>query len=423
MSLLVILFFLILLAFSRKQFRSYLNPVSIYAASWAGAQIYLLLDARFSSVTVEAQAVFLGAGILFWLGATTILSVSQGSLQRLQTSKIAEHIYPDVRLIYGVLFGLLLVGFFIYIAPYWSIYQSFDSLAGYIGFIRRSTLQEGIITHNVPMVGQVPLISGIFSLFLAAHYTETQDKYVGRFLLLVLIITIVSGGAAGARSLFMRFLAGVCIIFLLSGRFSARSMNIRLIVILVGAALLFVFLGALRAGDDFSTILLTFGSGLTATVKYLFGSIILFSERFSDIDSVYSTYFTYGWVANLLGNSIDEMAVLYTPYGDPELGMGNTYTFMGPLINDFGLFGAMIWVYLFGAITTFFFLRINQNYFYFVCYSILASSIFFTVFSEYFIKTVPFYFRVFAFYLLIVQGSRILAGTGFARKRRQMHFP
>lgn len=421
MSLIVILFSLIFLVISGRQFQSYMNPTSMFVAVWAIAQTYLMLDSRFAAISVEAQVIFVGAGLLFWLGAITAQALGPSSRLGIRGHQIAEPVHSNVRIIYGALFAVLLVGGIIYIIPYWGIFQGFDSLAGYVGYIRRSALHGGLITYDVPLVGQVPLISGIFSMFLAAHYAETREKYVGRYLLLVLIIMIVSGGAAGARSLFMRFLAGVCIVFLFSGRFSGRSMNIRVALIFGGVVFLFVSLGALRSGNDFNALLLTFSQGFTAIVKYLFGSLVLFSERLDDIEGVYSTHFTYGWIANLSGTDLEDLSVLYTPYGHPDLGVGNTYTIMGPLINDYGIFGALLWFYILGLITSFFFVRIKKNYFYFVCYCLLASSIFFSVFSEYFITTVPLYPRVFLIYLLIAKGPKILAELGLGKVRRQMH--
>jgi len=412
MYLPLIIFYVFLIHLSWRQMGNALNPIAIQVSVWLVAFLYLSLDGRYIAIPINVQLFFLTAsiafacGVGFWGIVSLKIShqIAKQSRDEFYSSRLTKYIYYLVC-------AILFLGSLLFFSAYQDLILANSSLADYIAIARRNSVHGDGVVHEISIIKQFPLFLNILCAYLLGQYLHSKDKGLAKLLLIALAFSLIAGMVEGSRSLFFRFVVSFMMILLLARSAKSQKTPIRPIAVSI-AALIFLFasIGALREGDDFSAYITNLGWVLQTPSKYLFGSLVLFGERFPELHTVYSGLFTTGWMPESFGKVSHDLVVGYTAYGLPELGYGNTYTFLGPLINDYGILGAIAIIFIQGVVSAYFYTYRDKNPFYLVTYSLLCSSLIFSTYSEYFITMFPIFVRIWLVYVFVIKLPQYFKG-------------
>ncbi len=405
MYLPLMIFYTFLIHLSWRQMGSPFNPIAIQASIWLAAFLYLSLDGRFNAIPIGVQLIFLTASLTFACGVAFFGFFLPNTNQNIVHSSPKEFaLSRSTKYIYYLVCIVLFVGFLVFFDAYKGLISTNSSLADYIAVARRNSLHGLGVVHDIPIIKQVPLFLNILCAFLLVQYLHNRDKGLAKLLVIAIVISLIAGMVEGSRSLFFRFFVSFVMIMVLVRSMKSQKIPImRLITLIIALVILFSSVGALREGDNFSTYFTNLGWILQIPAKYLFGSLVLFGERFPEMHTVYSGPFTTGWMPEYLTKENHDLVISYTAYGHPELGYGNTYTFLGPLVNDYGIIGTLAIIFILGVISAYFYSYRGKSPFHLVTYSLICSSLIFSTYSEYFITMFPIFVRILLVYFLLLK--------------------
>lgn len=256
-----------------------------------------------------------------------------------------------------------IVGSFLYLIIFANYFGGIKQLLG-AGWAVRGALIEGEIA--VPFYVKLLLFPGYSNVILALAYSILFSKFRW-FLVLPFIALFVMGFVQVGRAGFMLILFQIYIAVLfgifyknyVSKKFIKKETNL----IYKSFILIFVILVVFVGGDmlrkqDFSFDI----SSVEVFRQYLFGGISAFStflskRELTEIEYGYGRY-TFSALYDMLGISKNEFGVYlkYLRISSKEYTLTtNIFTAFRQYIDDFGIFGSCIFMFIFGGISNYFY--------------------------------------------------------------------
>jgi oligosaccharide repeat unit polymerase len=388
--------------FSARQFRDLYNPVSVMGFTWMIAILYMLLNPEFPLISTAPVLYILTTFAAFSIGVNLafIINSKRVYVYKFRFSDLSLNLNSKrVLITYYLLLCVLVIGFYIYIQPYVAILLEYNSLSYYIEDIRRELVHDNItIEISYQVLVQMPMILNIFSLFLFSHYMKTKSNSVLFIFIVILIMAFIASNIAGSRSLFIRYFVALLILFMINTK--RKKVILRSFLPILLLITVFVLVGAMRDNsiNFIDSIFFTLGTLL----KYIFLPMVVFSYRYPNLEEVYSSdIFTYGWLNNIIGQPQNPQYVETTFISGAYSLQSNAYTYLGGMVNDFGIYKSVLVIMFIGLIIGIVYLKSQKNIMYNVMYSLMLSSTVFSLYSEKFISMAPHFMRIFIIYLII----------------------
>ncbi len=369
------LFFLIAIFFSRKLFsRYYFTPSGFLAATWIVFIGLKFLFARDYYFSILAAALFIIFIFFFFLGELFIFFITSKkntfyTRNTFQVSLIKNfEIFNDKKIIKRFdkilfLIGILsLIGSVLYVSTFVNYFGSLLNVLS-AGWALRGALEE----ISIPLFTRAILLLGYSAIILTLVYYILYNKFRWFFLfsyLSMLIMAITQAGRAGFMMiLFQIFIATywrqVYSDLLKNNKYSGLS-NTPEYKLVQSSLKLVLFVGIIFVGGDmlrsqnFSFESNFLSQGLISFKAYLFGGIAAFSTYLNDYSpaefgwgrySFSSLYDLLGIHKNTLGIYTDYLRISIEDSSQDT----NIFTAFRQFMDDFGIIGTIILMFLSGA--------------------------------------------------------------------------
>lgn len=383
MAYLVSLLSLGIIFFARKLFsRYYLTPTGVLASTWIIFIVLHLLVARemyFSVAAAWLFVLFIGSFFIGEILSYLYVELNQDSNLRKYIHKVdgrqllATFELPKVKRLFGwslMLLGMLsFLGSLLYVKAFVGYFGSVINVLT-AGWALRGALEE----ISIPLFTRAILMLGYSAIILSLIYTMVYKKFTW-YLILPYLSLLIMGITQAGRAGFMMILFQVFIwgywkeiykqvvvdeeeTLGVSPEFLLLKKSFRLILII---AIVFVGGDMLRS-QSFGLTGEVLGQGLSSFKQYLFTGISAFSTNLNiySIEPLGWGRFSFSSLYDLLGIHKNQLGIydvyLRVSSADYEL-EGNIFTAFRQLMDDFGVFGTIIVMILFGVISNIFFRR------------------------------------------------------------------
>lgn len=379
---------LLLIFLFRKSFsKYYFTPTGFLTATWIVFLGLKLLFARDYYLSNTAAILFVIFIFSFFLGEFFMFSYTSSKknsiisrninlvnleleLKVFKTEKIIKR-FDKIILTIG---SLSLIGSMLYV---YSFVGYFGSVLNVLtaGWALRGALEE----INIPLFIRAILMLGYSSVILTLIYFILYNKFKWYFLfsyISMLIMGITQAGRAG----FMMILFQIFITIywrevftkLIGNEDNFNFSNSPEYKLIKSSLRLVLFVGVIFIGGDmlrsqnFSFDAEIIGQGLSSFKSYLFGGIAAFSTYVNDykLGELGWGRFSFSSLYDLLGIHKNTIGI-YTDYlrisSEDITADTNIFTAFRQFMDDFGIFGTIIFMFILGAISFVFFRKASKG--------------------------------------------------------------
>lgn len=372
METLFTILFLLLLFLLRKAFSKYfLSPTGILAATWIVILFLKLLWAPDFYFSAEAAVLICLFIFSFFCGDFLFAYASRDipikpKFDYLASLKKDKRFQRRLLTAIGAIGIISIIGSILYLQYFINYFGSLLNVLG-AGWLLRDALKE----IQVPLFVRLVLLLNYSGVILTILYGFLYRFHFLNILpyLSVLLMGVTQAGRAGTIMILFQIFIAVFWAAIIKQqtndekpefkkinpdvRVMKKSLYLVLIVgVIFAAGELYKAQSALDQLDD---------KQLDTFKDYLFGGIAGFTYNLQhpEFTELYWGRYSFSSLYNLLGIYKAELGIYTTfvPLSDRSFSMGNIFTSFRPLIDDFGVVGSVVFMFIFGIISSWVFMR------------------------------------------------------------------
>jgi oligosaccharide repeat unit polymerase len=334
------------------------NPTSVLCLAWLG---FLLLHLTFAAnyfFSWRAASLILFFVLSFSAGEMLVASsYSTQNLPRVSKDKFySEYFDSRLRLIIIIMSVISTIGFLFYLKSFVDYYGSFGNLLEAGG-----TIRYNLGRISVPLFARILLLIGYSAAILCLIYYIINGFSL--FITIPFVILFLMGAVQSGRAGFIMLIVFIYFsvywrdIRIVTTSKLRLNINKRLLnrsLAMIAFAVIVFILGYLQRAEDFS-FSRAFDKGTFTNFKvYLLGGISAFDSELKNPENLPLGFGKYSFSAlyDLLGIAENKLGV-YTKYYPIAADLPtriNIFTSFRPLIDDFGIIGGGIFMFILGLI-------------------------------------------------------------------------
>lgn len=383
--------------------RNIVSPSSIISFGFTMSSFFLLFYKKIWNFKEQKVSHFIILSLIFFIFGACLVSIIFHVLKKRKISVDIQYVsISKWKLIVYLCFQLCLY-FCILIYIFQKIgmpsnFKDFSSVIGLYYDLNKSGEIPGL--PGFLNILKILNISGIYLICYIFVNNYFCTKKINIYVILNIFIGILGSLLTGTKTEMTLYIIGILVMWVLfsirrNGTISIFSFGdiVKLVVLIALGIIAFNILSILQGrmveGMTSKDILATY---LAAPIKNL--EIFMNThERISLIFGGETFLDTYRWIYDLTKNSTYFVPSLYDYQWINGSALGNVYTLLMPLYNDFGYLGTYFMMILLGAFSQFImekaiFTRQSKINYFIIFYAYLAYAIFFSFFSNKFFEMI-----------------------------------